>query len=386
MTRYRVFLILALLFVVLIGGVFATPGIIEGQYNRVRNWPPYAVPTAAAELQQKLFIADLHADSLLWGRNLLSRSTTGHVDIPRLQQAHVSLQAFTVVTTIPRQLNIERNAGSSDMVRYLAIAERWPPSTWNSPKERALYQAGRLRMFETESSGKLFILRSRSDLQKFVASREPQRVAALLGTEGAQPLEGKLENLDDLYAAGFRMMSPTHFTDTDVAGSASGQQKGGLTDLGREWVRSMEAKSMLIDLAHASPVTLRDVTAIATKPVIVSHTGVKGTCNNTRNLSDDELRAVARTGGVVGIGYWETAVCGRDAQAIARAIQYAVKLVGVEHVALGSDFDGATTMPFDATGVPLIADALRKAGLSEHDVGLIMGENVVRVLSQSLPE
>ena len=132
--------------------------------------------------------------------------------------------------------------------------------------------------------------------------------------------------------------------------------------------------------------TLRDVTAIATKPVIVSHTGVKGTCNNTRNLSDDELRAVARTGGVVGIGYWETAVCGRDAQAVARAIQYAVKLVGVEHVALGSDFDGATTMPFDATGVPLIADALRKAGLSEHDVRLITGENVVRVLSQSLPE
>jgi membrane dipeptidase len=386
MTRYRVFLILALLFVVFIGGIFATPGMIEGKYNRVCNWPPYAVPTAAAELQQKLFIADLHADSLLWGRNLLSRSTTGHVDIPRLQQAHVSLQAFTVVTTIPRHLNIERNAGSSDMVRYLAIAERWPPRTWNSPKERALYQAGRLRMFETESSGKLVILRSRSDLQKFVASREPQRVAALLGTEGAQPLEGKLENLDDLYAAGFRMMSPTHFTDTDVAGSASGQQKGGLTDLGREWVRSMEARSMLIDLAHASPVTLRDVTAIATKPVIVSHTGVKGTCNNTRNLSDDELRAVARTGGVVGIGYWETAVCGRDAQAIARAIQYAVKLVGVEHVALGSDFDGATTMPFDATGVPLIADALRKAGLSEHDVGLIMGENVVRVLSQSLPE
>jgi microsomal dipeptidase-like Zn-dependent dipeptidase len=199
-------------------------------------------------------------------------------------------------------------------------------------------------------------------------------------------LEGKLENLDVLYAAGFRMMSPTHFTDTDIAGSASGQRKAGLTDLGREWVRSMQAKSMLIDLAHASPATLRDVTAIATKPVIVSHTGVKGTCNNNRNLSDDELRAVARTGGVVGIGYWETAVCGRDVLAVARAIQYTAGVVGVEHVALGSDFDGATTMPFDVTGVPLVTDALRKAGLSEHDVGLIMGENVVRVLSQSLPE
>jgi len=243
-----------------------------------------------------------------------------------------------------------------------------------------------MQLFESESIGKLVILRTRLDLQKFVVSREPHRVAALLGAEGAQPLEGRLENLNDLYSAGFRMMSPTHFTDTELAGSASGQRKGGLTALGREWVRSMEAKSMLIDLAHASTATLRDVTAIATRPVIVSHTGVKGTCDNARNLSDDELQAVARTGGVVGIGYWETAVCGRDARAVARAIQYTAKAIGMEHVALGSDFDGATTTPFDVTGIPLIADELRKAGLSEHDVSLIMGENVLRILSQNLPK
>jgi microsomal dipeptidase-like Zn-dependent dipeptidase len=195
-----------------------------------------------------------------------------------------------------------------------------------------------------------------------------------------------LENLNDLYDAGFRMMSPTHFTDTDIAGSASGQLKGGLTGLGRGWVHSMEAKGMLIDLAHASPATVRDVTAMASKPVVVSHTGVKGTCNNNRNLSDDQLRSVARTGGVIGIGYWETAVCGFDARSIARAIQYTVRVVGAEHVALGSDFDGATTMPFDVTGIPLITDALRKGGLSEHEIRLVMGENVVRVLSQTLPE
>jgi microsomal dipeptidase-like Zn-dependent dipeptidase len=223
-------------------------------------------------------------------------------------------------------------------------------------------------------------------LQKLIAAQEPHRIAAILGAEGAQPLEGNLGNLDILYAAGFRMMSPTHFTDTDIAGSASGQRRGGLTELGRKWVRSMEAKNMLIDLAHASPATLRDVTAIATKPVIVSHTGVKGTCNNNRNLSDDEIRAVARTSGVVGIGYWETAVCGRDARAVARAIQYAARVIGPEHVTLGSDFDGGTTMPFDATGVPMIPDALLKAGMSEHDIRLIMGENVVRVFSQTLPE
>ena len=360
--------------------------VIEQKYNQVRNQPPYTVPAAAADLQQKLFVADLHADSLLWDRNLLKRSASGHVDIPRLQQAHVSLQAFTVVTTIPRHLNIERNLQSSDLVRYLAIAEGWPPSTWSSPKERALYQAGRLRAFAADSGGALVLIRTRSDLRKFVATRATQGVAAILGAEGAQPLEGNLENLNDLYDAGFRMMSPTHFTDTDIAGSASGQLKGGLTGLGRGWVHSMEAKGMLIDLAHASPATIRDVTAMASRPVIVSHTGVKGTCNNNRNLSDDQLRSVARTGGVIGVGYWETAVCGLDARSVARAIQYSVRVVGAEHVALGSDFDGGTTMPFDVTGIPLITDALRKGGLSEHEIRLIMGENVVRVLSQTLPE
>src|ERR1035441_2556712 len=294
--------------------------VIEQKYNQVRNQPPYTVPAAAADLQQKLFVADLHADSLLWDRNLLKRSASGHVDIPRLQQAHVSLQAFTVVTTIPRHLNIERNLQSSDLVRYLAIAEGWPPSTWSSPKERALYQAGRLRAFAADSGGALVLIRTRSDLRKFVATRATQGVAAILGAEGAQPLEGNLENLNDLYDAGFRMMSPTHFTDTDIAGSASGQLKGGLTGLGRGWVHSMEAKGMLIDLAHASPATIRDVTAMASRPVIVSHTGVKGTCNNNRNLSDDQLRSVARTGGVIGVGYWETAVCGLDARSVARAI------------------------------------------------------------------
>src|ERR1700722_3109848 len=180
-------------------------------------------------------------------------------------------------------------------------------------------------------------------------------------------------------------MSPTHFTDTEVGGSSSGQRKGGLTALGREWVRAMEAKGMLIDLAHSSPTTVRDVTSMASKPVIVSHTGVKGTCNNTRNLSDDEMIAVTRTGGVIGIGYWETAVCGRDADAIAQAILYATRIVGGEHVALGSDFDASTTTPFDATGIPLITDALLRQGLSEHEIRLVMGENVLRVLSQTLP-
>lgn len=374
------------LLLLLIAAWFFLPGIVERRFNHVLTKPPYKASPEAEALHKQLLVADLHADSLFWGRNLLHRSSTGHVDLPRLAEGGVGIQAFTVVTTGPRNLNINQNSDSTDLVRYVAIAEMWPPSTWNSPKQRAMYQAGRLQKFADKSDGKLIILKSRSDLQNFLANRKPGTVAGFLGSEGAQPLEGNLDNLGELYNAGFRMMAPTHFTDTAIGGAAAGMTKGGLTNLGRAWVRKMELKNMLIDLAHSSPATLRDVVAIAMKPVVVSHTGVKGTCDNNRNLSDEELRLVAKTGGVIGIGFWETATCGNDAAAIARAIRHAVDVVGVEHVALGSDFDGATIEPFDATGMVKITEALLNQGFSPHDIKLIMGENVIRLLLTTLPQ
>jgi membrane dipeptidase len=377
---------LLVLLVLVIISWFEVPSIVESRNNKLLNPPPYHTSTAAQSLHKTLIVADLHADSLLWDRNLLKRGTRGHVDLPRLQDGNVAIQAFTLVTTSPRHLNIYRNSDSSDMIRWLAIVQGWPPRTWNSPKQRALYEAGKLHKIARDSGGKLVIIKSRADLEKFLATRQPGQVAGFLGAEGAQPLEGQLDNLNDLYAAGIRMMAPTHFTDTAVSGAAAGVNKGGLTDLGRRWVRAMEAKHMIIDLAHASPATLRDVTAIATRPLVVSHTGVKGTCNNPRNLSDDELRAVSKTGGVIGIGLWETATCGTDAAATARAIRYAVNIVGIDHVALGSDFDGAITAPFDASGWPLVTEALLKEGFSEQDIRKIVGENVVRVLKEDLPD
>jgi membrane dipeptidase len=373
--------------ILIVVGWFALPGIVERRFNHTLKAPPYQASSQAESLHRRLTVADLHGDSLFWGRNLLHRSTRGHIDVPRLAEGNVSIQAFTVVTTSPYNLNIYQNSDSSDLVRYVAIFEGWPPRTWNSPKQRALYQSERLQKFAAESNGALVMIRSRSDLRQFLTTRNSgHTVAGFLGTEGAQPLEGKLENLDALYAAGFRMMAPTHFTDTAIAGAAAGMKKGGLTDLGRQWVRAMEARHMIIDLAHASPATLRDVTAMATRPLLVSHTGVKGTCNNPRNLSDDELRAVARTGGVIGIGLWDTATCGKDAHATARAIRYAVNIVGADHVALGSDFDGGITAPFDSSGWALLTDALLQEGFSEQDIHKIMGENVVRVLLEALPE
>jgi membrane dipeptidase len=384
MNRLRWALWLGVIFLIAVW--LALPGIVERRFNRTLRPPPYQPSAQAQALHRTLTVADLHADSLLWGRNLLRRSSRGHIDIPRLADGNVSIQAFTVVTTAPRKLNIYQNSDSTDLIRYIAIFEGWPPRTWSSPKQRALYQAARLQKFAEQSKGALVIIHSRSDLQKFLTTRgSTHAVAGFLGAEGAQPLEGRLENLDDLYSAGFRMMAPTHFTDTTISGAAAGMKKNGLTDLGRQWVRAMESHHMLIDLAHASPATLRDVTALATRPLIVSHTGVKGTCNNPRNLSDDELRAVARTNGVIGIGLWDTATCGSDARATARAIHYALNVVGAEHVALGSDFDGGITAPFDSSGWVLLTDALLKEGIFEQDIHKIMGENVVRVLLETLP-
>jgi microsomal dipeptidase-like Zn-dependent dipeptidase len=150
-------------------------------------------------------------------------------------------------------------------------------------------------------------------------------------------------------------------------------------------IRRMETKGMIVDLAHASPRAIDDVLALTTRPVVVSHTGVQGTCDNRRNLSDAQIQGIARTGGVIGIGYWETAVCGTDAQAVARAIRYVADLAGVAHVGLGSDFDGAIAAPFDTTGLVQVTDALLAEGFSESEVRMIMGENVLRILEQLLP-
>lgn len=383
--------LIALVVILLLGlGIFffIVPGYVEKSMNATLNPPPYTASERAVELHKKLLVADLHADSLLWNRDLLERGTRGHVDIPRLIEGNVALQAFTIVTKTPRGMNFENNTGDTDNIKLLAMAERWPLRAWSSLTERALYQAGKLADTARRSNGKFTLIKTSADLSSYLDRRltEPQITAGFLGIEGAHALDGNLDNIDRLFAAGIRMMAPTHFFDNDIGGSAHGVDKGGLTDKGKEMIRRMEAKQMIVDLAHASPKTIDDVLTIATRPVLVSHTGVKGTCDNTRNLSDDQLKAIAKTGGVIGIAYFDTAVCGTDVKAIAKAIRYTANLIGVDHVALGSDYDGAVAVPFDTTGVVLITDALLAEGFTDEEIGKIMGRNTLRFLLQNLPQ
>ena len=385
----RKLLVVLLLLAVLGVVAFFTvvPVLAEWLFNGTRVRGPYGAAERARALHARLLVADMHADTLLWGRDPLARSGRGHVDVPRLVEGGVALQFFTVVSHTPYVSNYESNPEGLDGVTALALAERWPLGAVRSLRERALYQARKLQDAAARSGGRFVVIRTAGDLARFVERRrgDPQLVAGLLGVEGAYPLEGDVNNVDVLFDAGVRMMAPTHFYDNEWGGSAHGVGKIGLTEKGREMVRRMEARGMLVDLAHASAATIDDVVAVATRPVVVSHTGVRGTCDNNRNLSDEQLRKIASKGGVIGIGYWDAATCGTDARAVARAIRHAVDVVGVRAVALGSDFDGAVKEPFDTTGVVLVTDALLAEGFTEEEVGAIMGGNVFRLLAETLP-
>jgi membrane dipeptidase len=381
---------IVLVVLVVLGAVVffvVVPPLADHLLNGRRVRAPYYASGRAQVLHRNLLVADMHADTLLWNRDLLESNGRGHVDVPRLAEGGVALQFFTVVTRTPFRSNYDSNSEGWNGVTALVVAERWPPRTWRSLLERALYQSEKLHDAAAHSGGRLSVIRNASDLESFLERRrhDPRAAAGLLGVEGAYPLEGDVRNVDALFGAGFRMMAPTHFYDNEWGGSAHGERKTGLTDKGREMIRRMEALGMLVDLAHASAATIDDVLAVSTRPVVVSHTGVKGTCDNNRNLSDEQLRKIAATGGVVGIGYWEAATCGKDARAFARAVRHAADVVGVAHVALGSDFDGAVDMPFDTRGVVQVTDALLEAGFSDEEVRAIMGGNVFRLLSETLP-
>lgn len=361
---------------------------IESWLNQVNPVPLPPVSADAWALHQSSVVVDLHADPLLWNRNLLKRASTGHVDLPRLRDGGVALQVFGVVTQFPVSVDVARTDPRwPDAITLLALVDRWPWEAVRSLKARALYQARELERLAAAPAGHLVHIRSRADLDRFLDARkeDPTLLAGLLALEGAHALEGDPANVGALFDAGIRMIGLTHFFDNEFAGSAHGIRKGGLTDKGRALVREMAQRGIIVDLAHASSATIDDVLAMAERPPLVSHTGVRATCDNPRNLSDDQVRAIASAGGVIGIGFWKTAVCGLSPADIARAIQYAVDLVGDDHVAFGSDFNGAVATGFDASAVPAITQALLTSGLHPTSVRKIVGANAVRLIREQLP-
>ena len=380
--------LLSLLVVALAAFFVFAPGIVERGRNAVKPHDPYAVTAEVQTLHDSLLIGDWHADSLLWKRDLRKQADRGQADIPRLIAGNVAIQYFTAVTKSPAGQNYTANAAdATDNITLLAMGQLWPSRTWDSLLERALYQADKLHRF-AQNNDQLRVIRTVSELDQLLADRATGQkvVGGLLGLEGAHPLEGDIANLTTLTDAGYTLVGMQHFFDNDLGGSLHGESNLGLTDFGREVVREIEDRNLILDVAHSSPAVVEEVLAMTDMPIVLSHTGIYSICATKRNFPDALMQRIAATGGVVGIGYWADVLCNDKPDGIAKTVKAAVELLGEDHVSLGSDFDGSVTTALDTSELAAITQALFDAGLTETQIRKVMGENMLRVLRDRLPD
>ena len=362
------------------------PAWFERQTNVVDGKPLPEITAEAQRLHDSLMIVDLHGDTLLWKRKITDSVDRGHIDLKRLQAGNVGLQIFSSVTKTPKGQNYDSNSGDTDNITLLAITQLQPVRTWFSLLERQLYHAQKLDRAVKDSAGALATISNAADVDGLVEfrARDNRPIGVLFSAEGLQTLEGERANLKKLHDSGMRMAGLVHFFDNELAGSMHGMEKGGLTEFGRTIVRDMEEMGMIVDIAHSSHATVADILKMARRPVVSSHGGVQAVCGVNRNLTDSEIRGVAATGGVIGLGYWDGAMCDTDPATVAKAAKHVRDLVGIEHVALGSDFDGAVTTRFDTSGVVQITQALMNAGFSEAEISAVMGLNALRVIKAGI--
>ncbi|WP_417471105.1 dipeptidase [Maricaulis sp.] len=369
--------------------VFAIlPPKIDADMNVVTAHDPYLIVPEVQALHDSLRVADLHSDMLLWRRDPNRWNRRGHTDLPRLRAGRVALQVFSSVTKTPADMNYDHNTADSDNITPLAIVQLWPLDSWTSIYARARFHARRLNRLADGSDGEFVVARTRGDLAAALERRasDPDVLVGILATEGGHPFEGDLANIDGLYDEGYRMIGLQHFFDNELGGSLHGVSDMGLTDFGRAAVARIVERGLIIDLAHSSQAVVRDVLDMTDVPLVISHTGIHGHCEARRNIPDALMSEVASRGGVIGIGFWEDVTCDDGPAGIAATILAAIELVGVEHVALGSDYDGTVTTTFDASEYAVLTDRLLEAGLSEADIRAVMGENTIRFFLENLPE
>ena len=221
------------------------------------------------------------------------------------------------------------------------------------------------------------------------------KVASMMGIEGGHSIEGSLGNLKRLYDHGCRYMTLTHSKTLPWADSATDESRhGGLTDFGIEVVREMNRLGMLVDLSHVSPEVMRQAMRVSTAPVIFSHSSAAAITDHPRNVPDDILKEVAKNGGVVMVNFFSkyvapTEVLRVDKEAngtlhdVIDHIEHVIAVAGIDHVGIGSDFDGVPRLPTQLESVasyPLITQELLNRDYSEEQIHKILGGNILRAL------
>jgi membrane dipeptidase len=327
---------------------------------------------AAQALHAEYPAIDLHADTLMWSRWLgydLHRrhepplplsALGGHVDLPRMREGGMGAQFFGLVS-LP----------VSKRMRGLA---------------RVIHeQIDVLEAAITQHPAELRLVRTAAEVD---GCREQGAMGALLGIEGAHALEGDLDHVDTFARRGVRYIGLLHFSANEAGYPAYGRGRDdaqGLTPWGRRLVERCEQAGVLVDLAHINRRGFLDACAAATRPPIVSHTGVLGAFEHWRNVDDTQLRAVADKGGCVGVIFCPKYLGDSGIGGVVAHMKHILDVVGEDGPALGSDWDGfivPTRGLADPRGLPLLTDALLAAGVSERTIGKILRGNVMRVLAE----
>lgn len=377
----------------------------------------------------RFMVVDLHADTLMWHRGLSEKSNLGQVDLARLKTGNVGLQIFTMVTRAPISSLVEScvHEKNFDPAALLAMASGWAAPTWGSPYQRALQQS---RAFNDAVAAKRLVgIRNITDLESWLARRFPPTggqdvnvIAGILGVEGAHAFNADLgDEFDTLVNDyGLRLVGPIHhFTNAyGQSSEACPHDRQGLTDAGRNLIRELFKRRMIVDLAHASEQSIGEAVAIARenkRPVLASHTGVRSHLLRlygeqprssakgqaiSRAMSAKDIELIARTGGTTGIIYWKKQIGEAQVDNVVGAIMHAYCDLAdrenttpadgfraienaSQHVSLGSDWDGAAHNAIDAAQVAAITARLRTR-LLEDEVANILGRNACRVVAQSL--
>ncbi|PJA95990.1 MAG: hypothetical protein CO129_08850 [Ignavibacteriales bacterium CG_4_9_14_3_um_filter_34_10] len=330
--------------------------------------PSGSITTEIRTVHSKSVLVDLHNDILeimLEDKNyhLADLHNYNHTDIPRLQKGKVDVQFFAVWV---------------NPTSYSANAFQ---------KANEMFDLLDSEIFS--SADKIQIAKSYSEIQSNIAQN---KISAVFGVEGGHAIENDLKKLEQLYNKGMRYLTITWNNSTDWAVSAADSRSStvGLSDFGKRVIQKMDSLGVIIDVSHTGIKTIKDILQVTKNPIIATHSGVRAIQNHSRNLYDYQIRDIASSGGVIGIVFYppflgnvSSAV---DIGTVIKHIDYIVNLVGIDYVAIGSDFDGIGTNTVngleDVTKFPDLTIELLKHGYTQNDVEKILGKNFLRVFKQ----
>lgn len=313
-----------------------------------------------AALHSRALVIDTHCDTILSvmrGRPLGTRSDKGHIDLPRMREGGVSAQFFACY-----------------------IEPQFKP---DKGLKRVLQQIDCFYHEMEANSDVIEVATTVADIERIHALG---KLVGLLSIEGAEAIDGDPAALRMLYRLGVRMMGLVWNQRNQLAdGVGERQAHGGLTNLGIEVVKEMNRLGMVVDVSHLNDEGFWDVIATSTQPIMASHSNCRAICDHPRNLTDDQIRALAKNGGVMGMNYCLPFVKAGEATIddLISHIDHIVELVGIDHVGLGSDFDGIERGPIGLEHVgctPNLTRRLSERGYSDEDILKILGGNHLRVL------